>query len=97
MLKVFDFRVWWSIEHHDLDQMELMNHINFSPIEGHTHLFVADVSDEDEIMLSLMGVNRDPTILAETALRDGITRFLYKSDDKYLIIGIQRASASFDK
>jgi hypothetical protein len=97
MLKVFDFRSWWAQTHHDEDQMELMSHISFSAIEGHSHLFVADVSDEDEIVLSLMGVQRDHTILAETAAKEGVTKFLYKSDDKYLIIGITRASAPFDK
>jgi len=86
------------MNYHNNEQMELMGHISFSPIQGHSHLYVADVCEDDEIMLKLLGIFRDPTISTEiTELVGSPSRYLYKSGDQYVIVEIAQASIPKDK
>jgi len=84
------------MNYHNNEQMELMAHIGFSPIAGHSHLYVADVSEEDEIMLKLLGIFRDSTISTEGINTHGATRLLHKSGDQYMIMEIYHDSFSKD-
>jgi len=86
------------MNYHNNEQMELMSHIGFSPIQGHSHLYVANVCEDDEIMLKLLGIFRDSTISTEISeLTGNPSRYLYKSGDEYVIVEIAQASPPKDK
>jgi len=97
VVRVFDFREWWRKEYRSPEQMEIMGHINFSPISGHTHLFAANVSEEDEIMLKLLGIFRDHSVstsITDDPTLNGNVKMLIEFDNKFHIIEIHRQKSS---
>lgn len=93
MIKVFDLRQWWALSH-TTAQIEYLDHILFEPVEGHSHLFVADVTSEDELVLAFLGCKVDKTIHTEQFVPDGSSRILFKSDGKYFIIEVSHGVLS---
>jgi len=98
MKTIFDLRKFWLIKHNS-DQLETFNNIDFFPIRGHPHLFVADVSEREKILLVLIGLNIDHSIATEMQEIElgGSTRMLYKSGDNYTIIEIHHATLPHTK
>ena len=97
MKKIFDLRWWWKTLDHNQEQMDLFGHIEFKLIEGHTNLFVADVTEEEATMLQLLGVDIDHTIATDLANLGNKTRMLYFTNKKYTIIEINHDKLSKDK
>jgi hypothetical protein len=95
MITVFDLRRWHTLEHNP-DQMAMFQDVDFDPILGHPHLFVADVTKDQMIMLVLMGVDIDHTIASDLPSLVNRTRMLYKSKGEYVIIEIHHANIPFD-
>ena len=83
---------------HNAEQMDLLGHVSFYPIVGYPSLFVSDVSEEDEIMLKMLGISRDPAILTNGMIPTNQTsHILHKTGTEYMIMKISHATSSFNK
>lgn len=90
MLTVFNFTNFWRLRH-NLEQTNLFNHIKFFSIRGFGNLYVADVSEEEKVMLVLIGLSLDNTIATvdEYLSPDNKkNRVLHKDKDEYCIIEV---------
>jgi hypothetical protein len=98
MKTIFDFRKFWLTKH-DKTQLAVFDNIEFIPIQGHTHLFVADVSEQEKTLLVLLGLNIDHSIATEMQhIESGSSvRMLYKSGDNYTIIERHHATLPHTK
>lgn len=90
MIRVVDVSTWRKQKHNE-DQMVLFNHLEFMPIQSHGNLFVVDVTDEEMIMLTFMGVNEAKDINTDYNLDFkpiGSTKFLHKTQKGFVIVQV---------
>lgn len=99
MITVFDLSRCTSTNHHP-SQFDQFSHIEFEFVIAHPHLYVADVTKEESLMLVLLGCDIDHTIATNPKeIVEGKTRMIYKGadGDGYTIMRLHYTTIPFDK
>lgn len=89
MLRIFNLEDWWKLKH-DKEQMDMFGHIEFFSVRGFRNLFVADVTEEEQVVLILMGCKIDQTVAFDYEGLKTKNRMIHKDNDKneYCIIEV---------